>query len=66
MLKNFENKKWSIDMEIKKFDEEKVYVSTAYVMNFARKYDYEYCDTLEQLLDDIDTIACNQLDDEDK
>ena len=44
---------------------DKILKATSFINSVAQELGYEHSDTLEQLLDELDTEAINQLDDDD-
>ena len=47
-----------------KIDLHKILVSTSYVKAVAEELEYDHLGNLEQLLDEVDTLAVNTLEDE--
>ena len=57
-------KKHSLRLKNKemKLDLNKILVATVFVREIAEKLEYDHSDTLDQLLDEVDTLAVNSLD----
>ena len=47
-----------------KLDLNKILVATVFVREVAEELKYEHSDTLDQLLDEVDTLVLNTLEDE--